>query len=123
MTEKTEGRIREIRRRTKQKRRKKENRELSVLTVVSLFLMIGIQGMLDYKMTPGISMVTDSYSTVLLREGTSGYIVTAIAAFVLGVTVTIICIHYKKRQQRHEENENENSNSAYGQSGRNHGHD
>ena len=100
MTDRTENQIREIRRRTQMKRRRQENRLLSGLTVSCLFLSIGICMMLEQVKVPGVSTVTYGYSTVLLQEGTSAYVVTAIVAFCVGVGVTAFCIRYRNRQER-----------------------
>ena len=43
--------------------------------------------------------MTDSYGSVLLRGGASAYIVVGIAAFVVGVTVTMICIRLKNKSK------------------------
>ena len=106
MTDRTEKQIREIRRRTQQKRCRLENRLLSGLTVSCLFLITGICMILEHVKVPGVSTVTYGYSTVLLQEGTSAYVVTAIVAFCVGVGVTILCIRYRNRQERLE-NHNE----------------
>lgn len=42
--------------------------------------------------------MADSYGSVLLRGGASAYIVVGIAAFAVGVTVTMICIRCKKKK-------------------------
>lgn len=99
MTDRTESRILEIHRRTKQKRRQRENRILSVLTLCSTFFITNLCLICGQVKEPGISFVNDISSTVLLRDGTSTYVVTAIAAFCFGVTVTALCIQYKNRQR------------------------
>ena len=102
MTDRTENQIREIRRRTQQKRHRLENRLLSGLAVSCLFLITGICMILERVKAPGVSTVTNGYSTVLLQEGTSAYVVTAIIAFCVGVGVTVLCIRYRNRQERLE---------------------
>ena len=102
MTDRTENQIREIRRRTQQKRYRLENRLLSGLTVSCLFLITGICMILERVKAPGVSVVTNGYSTVLLQEGTSAYVVTAIVAFCVGVGVTVLCIRYRNRQEHSE---------------------
>ena len=102
MTDRTEKQIREIRRRTQQKRCRLENRLLSGLTVSCLFLITGICMILERVKAPGVAVVTNGYSTVLLQEGTSAYVVTAIVAFCVGVGVTVLCIRYRNRQEHSE---------------------
>ena len=97
MTGKTETRVREIRSRTRQYRRQHENRVLFSLAAFSLFLLAGIGGVFKSAQTPGIAAVADGYGAVLLRDGTGAYVVTGIAAFVIGVTVTVLCIRLKNK--------------------------
>lgn len=99
MTGRTERRIREIRRRTRQYRKRYERRVLSTLSVCSLLLFAGIGILLRKVQSGGVLTVTDSYGSVLLRGGTSAYVVVGIAAFAVGVTVTMICIRLKNKSK------------------------
>ena len=99
MTGRTEIRVREIRRRTRRYRRRRENRELFSLTAFGLFLLAGISVLLHGVQAPGVSAVAEGYGSVLLREDAGAYIVVGIAAFVVGVTLTVICIRLKKKKQ------------------------
>ena len=97
MTGKTETRMREIRSRTRQYRKRYETRLLSCLTVCSLFLLTGIGVLFGSMQTPGIASVAEGYGGVLLRDGAGAYVVIGIAAFVIGVSVTVLCIRLKNR--------------------------
>ena len=99
MTGRTERRIREIRRRTRQYRKRYERRVLSTLSVCSLLLFAGIGILLRRVQSGGVATVADSYGSVLLRGGTSAYVVVGIAAFAVGVTVTMICIRLKNKSK------------------------
>ena len=98
MTGRTEIRVREIHRRTRRYRRRYENRTLYSLTAFSLFLFSGIGILLRKVQSGGLPTVADSYGSVLLRGGASAYVVVGIAAFAVGVTVTMICIRCKKKK-------------------------
>lgn len=98
MTGRTERRVREIRRRTRKYRKRHERRVLSTLSVCSLLLFAGIGILLRKVQSGGVPTVADSYGSVLLRGGASAYIVVGIAAFAVGVTVTMICIRCKKKK-------------------------
>lgn len=98
MTGRTEIRAREIHRRVREKRRWRERRIRSGLTGTSLCLFAGIILLLKGVQTPGVSAVVGSYSAVLLRDGAGAYILVGIAAFVLGVVVTMLCIRYKMQK-------------------------
>ena len=97
MTGKTETRVREIQSRTRQYRRQRENRVLSSLAAFSLFLLAGIGVLFGSVQTPGVAAVADGYGAVLLRDGAVMYVVIGIAAFVIGVSVTVLCIRLKNR--------------------------
>ena len=97
MTGKTETRVREIRSRTRQYRKRYETRLFSCLTLCSLFLLAGIGVLFRSVQTPGVAAVADGYGGVLLRDGAGAYVVIGIAAFAVGVSVTALCIRLKNR--------------------------
>ena len=70
----TEIRMRKIQSRTRQYRRRYEWREISWLTVCSLFLLAGIGILLGHIQEPGISSVAEDYGAVLLRNGADLYV-------------------------------------------------
>ena len=97
MTGKTETRVREIRCRTHQYRKRYEAWLFSCLTLCSLFLLAGIGVLFRSVQTPGIVSIAEGYGAVLLRDGAGAYVVIGIAAFVVGVSVTVLCIRLKNR--------------------------
>ena len=97
MTGRTEIRVREIHRRTRRYRRRYENRALYSLTAFSLFLFSGIGFLLRKVQSGGLPTVADSYGSVLLQGGAGAYIVVGIAAFTVGVAMTVICIRCKRK--------------------------
>ena len=99
MTGKTETRMREIRCRARQYRKRYEVRLLSCLTACSLFLLAGIGVLFRSVQTPGIVSIAEGYGAVLLRDGAGAYVVIGIAAFVVGASVTVLCIRLKNRSK------------------------
>ena len=99
MTGKTETRVREIRCRTQQYRKRYEARLFSCLTLCSLFLLAGIGVLFRSVQTPGIVSIAEGYGAVLLRDGAGAYVVIGIAAFVVGASVTVLCIRLKNRSK------------------------
>ena len=99
MTGKMETRTREIRCRTRQYRKRYEARLLSCLTLCSLFLLAGIGVLFRSVQTPGIVSIAEGYGAVLLRDGAGAYVVIGIAAFVVGASVTVLCIRLKNRSK------------------------
>ena len=70
---------------------------LFCLTVCSLFFLVGIGALLKSVQTPGIVSVADGYGGVLLQDGAGAYVIVGIVAFVIGVSVTVLCIRLKNR--------------------------
>ena len=99
MTGKTETRVREIRCRTQQYRKRYEAWLFSCLTLCSLFLLAGIGVLFRSVQTPGIVSMAEGYGAVLLRDGAGAYVVIGIAAFVVGASVTVLCIRLKNRSK------------------------
>lgn len=98
MTGRTELRLREIRRRTRRYRQRREKRALSSLAGCSLLLLASAVMLLQGVQAGGVSAVTEGYSSVLLREGVDAYVVVGLAAFILGVTVTVICARCRRKK-------------------------
>lgn len=96
MAGKMENWLREINRRTEQKRKLQDRRIISGLSMCCLFLMTSIGTMLERSKSMGVAAVPAGYGAVLLRDGASAYVVVGIAAFVLGVFVTVFCIRFRK---------------------------
>ncbi len=99
MTGRTESRMREIRRRTRQYRQRHERRVLSALTLCSLLLLAGIGTLFKGAQTPGVSFVAEGYGSVLLQNGAGLYVLVGIAAFAVGVTLTVICTRCRRNSK------------------------
>ena len=97
MTGKTETRMRVIQSRTRQYRKRYEARQLTSLTVCSLFLLAGIGVLFRRVQTPGVVSVAGGCGAVLLQSGAGAYVVIGITAFAIGVAVTVLCIRLKRR--------------------------
>ena len=99
MTDRGDLRMGRIRSRTRQYRQRYERQALSRLTVCCLLLLAGIAVLLKEVQSPGVSAVADGYGAVLLRDSAGGYITIGIAAFVIGVVLTVACIRYRTQKQ------------------------
>ena len=97
MTGKMETWMREIRNKTRQYRKRYEARLLSCLTLCSLFLLAGIGVLFRRVQTPGVVSVVNGYGAVLLRDGAGAYVVVGVAAFAIGVALTVLCIRLKNK--------------------------
>ena len=66
-----------------------------ICSVLLAVLVLGITVM------PGKNAVTSAgsvYGSFLLSREAGGYVLIALIAFVLGVAVTLLCLHYRKKQ-------------------------
>lgn len=97
MTETTEIRMREIHGRTRRYRARYEAWRLSWLALCGLILLTGIGLLMSSGQSPSVAAVADGYGAVLLRDGAGAYVVIGIAAFVIGVAVTVLCIRLKNK--------------------------
>ena len=100
MTGTMEVRIQKIHSRTRQYRARCEARQLCFLTACSLLLPAGMVLLMRGKLSPGVAAVADGYGAVLLRDGAGTYVVIGIAAFVVGVAVTVLCIRLKNKSKK-----------------------
>lgn len=107
MTGRTEARMGLIRCRTRQYRRRQESRQISCLTACSLFLAAAICALFAGVQTPGIAGVAAGCGAVLLRSGVSEYVMVGIVTFVLGVSVTVLCIRLKNKSKPRTESAGE----------------
>ena len=97
MTGKTETQMRVIQSRTRQYRKRYEARQLTSLTVCSLFLLAGIGVVFKRVQTPGVVSVAGGCGAVLLQSGAGAYVVIGITAFAIGAAVTVLCIRLKRK--------------------------
>ena len=109
MTGKSETRMREIRTRTQQYRKRYETRLLSCLIICSMFLLTGIGILFRHLQAPGIVAVANGYGAVLLRDGAGAYVVIGLLAFVIGVSATVLCIRLKNKSTNNRTDRTEGS--------------
>ena len=99
MTCTTEIRMRKIHSRARQYRARCEARQRICLTACALLLLACVGLLLGGAQSPGVAAVADGYGAVLLRDGAGAYVVIGIAAFVVGASVTVLCIRLKNRSK------------------------
>lgn len=98
MNERTVRRAREVRRRARQYRRRREGRLNGALSVCSLLLLTGIGTLCRDAQTPGLALAAQGFGSVLLRRGAGRYAVIGIAAFAAARALTIVCVRRRKRR-------------------------
>lgn len=98
MTDLTRERVRRIEKQITARKRRRSRCVTVVLSMICLCSVCGIAAVFASVGSPGVSMVFDGYSTVLLRDGAGAYVVTGIAAFALGVLCTVLCSRYRAKK-------------------------
>ena len=91
-----EQRMQKIRQKCRQYRRQYENRRLGELACSCVFLVLCIFSVLKEAGVSGSSAVTGAYSSVVLHNGGGIFVFIGIAAFAAGVTITVLCIRYRR---------------------------
>ena len=93
--------FREILRRGGEIKRKKEQRTTRILTGASagLFALLILS---VYRIAGSIRPeegIRTAYGAFFLPSGIGGYVIAAVLAFALGVTVTLLCIRHRKQKE------------------------
>lgn len=99
MQDKTEVRLREICRRTRTLRRRRENARTAGLSAVCVMLFACTASLVHSVQPLGVSSVAGGTGAVLLHGGAEMYVLVGIFAFVLGAVLTILCIRWKVKQE------------------------
>jgi len=93
--------FREVLRRGSEIKRKKEQRTTRILagTSVGLFALLSLS---VYRIAGNVRPeegVRTAYGAFFLPSEIGGYVIAAVLAFALGVTVTLLCIRHKKQKE------------------------
>lgn len=100
MTDRTEARMCEVRRRIREKKRLRERRGLSTAFVLGAASATGIGNLLHKLQPRGVVEVEQGYCSVLLHRNTEAYVLVGVAAFAVGATVTLLSVRYAKKVNR-----------------------
>lgn len=98
MPDVNEKRMQKIRQKCRIYRRRYENRQLGELLCSCVILISCIFSMLNRVETAGLSTVEGGYGSVVLHNGGSVYVFVGVVAFVTGVTITVLCIKFRKKK-------------------------
>lgn len=105
MTHRMEMRMQEISRRTAVIRHQRYKREVSVLSILTVLLTVGIGAFFRQLQPGGYAAVTGGYCSLLIRKGAGPYVMVGVVAFVVGVGLTVFCIRLKRKWKESDEDE------------------
>ena len=93
--------LQEILRRSEAIRAKKERRTIRGLASASAALLaLLVAGVCLFSRTETTEGVWSVYGAFLLPAEAGGYVLAAVAAFVIGVVVTVACVRYREKKGR-----------------------
>ena len=94
----SDAEFQEILRRSKAIREKKERRTIRALAGSSAAaLILLVAGVCLFSRTETTEGIRSVYGAFLLPAEAGGYVLAAVAAFVVGVVVTVACIRYREK--------------------------
>ena len=91
--------FKEILGRSRQIRKKREETRLKILSGVTAVMVVVLAAMIA-RLTNGEQMEAEAqYGSYMLSSEAGGYVLVAVAAFVLGIVVTFLCLRYTKKKK------------------------
>ena len=94
----TARRVELVKRQIRKNTRRRQKRGIGRLSAVCMLLFAVLLQTADRVIGQGQTDAGGGFGAMLLREDAGAYIVVGIAAFVVGVTLTVICIRLKKKK-------------------------
>ena len=100
----TEKRIELVKKRMYEYHRRQERRTVCRLSVLCTMLFLSLVGAMGIVQSQPIN-ATGMYGTILLHEGSGGYVLVAVISFTVAVVITALCIKFRKRGQKSQDAE------------------
>ena len=99
----TTERVRRAKRAARQMLRKQERRALRRLGTLCMALALVLTGALTHFAGSIPGTVQDAYGATLLADSAGGYVLVGVAAFVIAVALTVICMRLHERDKRNSD--------------------
>ena len=97
----SDAEFQEILRRSETLRKKKERCTIQALaSSFAAFLVLLILGVCLFSRRETTEEIRSVYGAFLLPAEAGGYVLAAVAAFVIGVIVTVFCIRYREKKEK-----------------------
>ena len=103
----TAERIRRAKRAARQLVRQQERKALRQLGTLCAALALALTGALTHFAGSIPGTVQGAYGATLLAESAGGYVLVGVAAFVIAVALTVVCMRLYERDKRNEDNHHE----------------
>ncbi|MEG0570118.1 MAG: hypothetical protein RR497_00555 [Oscillospiraceae bacterium] len=100
MTERTSYRVQQVIMRTEKMKKHKERLFTANLLSASFVLtscLVLMFSLINFEFQSNVT-VSNLYGAVLLYENAGGYVLAGIIAFILGIVITVLCLHSKNKK-------------------------
>ena len=105
----TTKRVEIVERRVRYHRTRKSIHRLMVLCGTLCFSLLFI---LHQTSGPAYPVIYGMYGTILLHENVGGYVLVAVATFMLAVVITVVCMRLHEREKQKQKQEQEHKEDA-----------
>ena len=91
----TEKRVAIVKKRIAEHRRRQARRSIRSLSALCVLLFLSLVGTVGTVGTDAAGM----YGAILLHESAGGYVLLAVATFMLAVVITVVCMRLHEREK------------------------
>ena len=107
----TEKRIELVKKRMYEYRRRKERHRVYHLSALCALLFLSLAGALGTVQIQPMD-AAGMYGAILLHESAGGYVLVAVATFMLAVVITVVCMRLHEREKQKQKQEQEHKEDA-----------
>ena len=103
----TTERIKRVKLKVRKLQRASESRLINALSVLCIILSLSLVGVIGVMTGGSWGTISGLYGTMLLYEDAGGYVLVGVIAFVVAVTITILCLRYRGNIKKAPTNKDE----------------
>lgn len=107
----TEKRVAIVKKRIAEHRRRQARRSIRSLSALCVLLFLSLVGTVGTVRGQPID-AAGMYGAILLHESAGGYVLLAVATFMLAVVITVVCMRLHEREKQKQKQEQEHKENA-----------
>lgn len=107
----TEKRVAIVKKRIAEHRRRQARRSIRSLSALCVLLFLSLVGTVGTVRGQPID-AAGMYGAILLHESAGGYVLLAVATFMLAVVITVVCMRLHEREKQKQKQEQEHKEDA-----------
>lgn len=110
----TEKRVAIVKKRIAEHRRRQARRSIRSLSALCVLLFLSLVGTVGTVGTVRGQPIDAAgmYGAILLHESADGYVLLAVATFMLAVVITVVCMRLHEREKQKQKQEQEHKEDA-----------